>query len=229
VIDGLDEDSSAATGRRSIAGVLPRQPPPGVRVLVTSRPHPPTPDDVPGDHPLRTISPRRLDVSQHARDAEYRANHELNQLLAGTQLQRDVLGSMTVSGGGFTLDDLEELTQQPLYEIKRLLDGLLGRSVGTRIGTPTSGPGERVYLFAHETLQQVAEQSFGKSLGAYRDQLHHWAEIYRQRGWPMGTPTGSWTDAASSLASLDPPAVSALADALQVRWKLSGLPDCQED
>ncbi len=35
----------------------------------------------------------------------------------------------------------------------------------------TSGPGERVYLFAHETLQQVAEQSFGKSLGAYPDRL----------------------------------------------------------
>jgi hypothetical protein len=40
--------------------------------------------------------------------------------------------------------------------------------------------------------------------------------------------TGSWTDVASSLARLDPPAVSALADELQVRWKLNGPADPQE-
>ncbi len=34
--------------------------------------------------------------------------------------------------------------------------------------------------------------------------------------------TGSWTEVASSLALLDPPAVSALADELQLRWKLNG-------
>jgi hypothetical protein len=34
--------------------------------------------------------------------------------------------------------------------------------------------------------------------------------------------TGSWADVAFSLAHLDPPAVSALADKLQVHWKLNG-------
>ena len=88
VIDGLDEDSGTATGpgRASIAALLPRRPPPEVRVLVASRPHPPIPDDVAGDHPLRTISPRQLAVSEHARDVERRARHELTQLLAGSQL-----------------------------------------------------------------------------------------------------------------------------------------------
>jgi len=53
-IDGLDEDSgtTAGPGRPSIAALLPRRPPPEVRVLVASRPHPPIPDDVAGDHPL---------------------------------------------------------------------------------------------------------------------------------------------------------------------------------
>ncbi|PZS39482.1 MAG: hypothetical protein DLM62_08050 [Pseudonocardiales bacterium] len=59
MIDGLDEDSSAAAGRRSIAALLPRQPAPGLHVLVASRPHPPISDVFPGDHPLRTISPRQ--------------------------------------------------------------------------------------------------------------------------------------------------------------------------
>ena len=88
VIDGLDEDSGTVTGpgRSSIAALLPRRPPPEVRVLVARRPHPPIPDDVAGDHPLRTISPRQLAVSEHARDVERRARHELTQLLAGSQL-----------------------------------------------------------------------------------------------------------------------------------------------
>ncbi|MDQ2790104.1 MAG: hypothetical protein M3Y73_10440, partial [Actinomycetota bacterium] len=57
VIDGLDEDSGTATGP-SIAALLACRPPAEARVLVASRPHPPIPDDVTGDHPLRAISPR---------------------------------------------------------------------------------------------------------------------------------------------------------------------------
>jgi hypothetical protein len=160
-----------------------------VRVLVASRPHPPIPDDVAGDHPLRTIGPRQLAVSEHARDIEHRAKHELTQLLAGSQLQRDVLGQITAAGGGLTLDDLEELTKQPPYEIEGLLGGLFGRSVGSRIGATSAGhPDERVYLFTHETLRLVAEQRFGNSLATYRDRLHAWADTWRHRKWPTGTP-----------------------------------------
>ncbi|MDQ4032240.1 MAG: hypothetical protein M3332_08220, partial [Actinomycetota bacterium] len=117
VIDGLDEDSGTATGL-SIAALLPRRPPPDVRVLVASRPHPPIPNDVAEDHPLQTITPRQLEVSEHARDVERRAKHELKQLLAGEQLQRDVLGLITAAGGGLTLSDLEELIEQPPFEIE---------------------------------------------------------------------------------------------------------------
>jgi tetratricopeptide (TPR) repeat protein len=188
VIDGLDEDSGTATGP-SIAALLPRRPPPEVRVLVASRPHPPIPDDVTDDHPLRTISPRQLDVSEHARDVERRAKHELTQLLAGEQLQRDVLGLMTAAGGGLTLADLEQLTERPPYEIRRLLGGVFGRSIGNRISRPSAGyPDERVYLFTHETLRLVAEQQYGASLAAYRDRLHTWADSYKQRCWPADTP-----------------------------------------
>lgn len=51
------------------------------------------------------------------------------------------------------------------------------------------------------------------------------------RAWHLlgeALATGSWTDVASSLAHLDPPAVSALADELQVRWKLTDAADLQE-
>ncbi|MGH3804427.1 MAG: hypothetical protein ACRDTD_30670, partial [Pseudonocardiaceae bacterium] len=188
VIDGLDEDSGIATGP-SIAALLPRRSPNEVRVLVASRPHPPVPDDVADDHPLRAISPRQLEVSEHARDVERRAKHELKQLLVGEQLQRDVLGLITAAGGGLTLDDLAQLTARPFFEIECLLGGVFGRSVGSR--TPWQSAGyldEQVYLFTHETLRLVAEQQYGTSLAAYRNRLHHWADTYRQWGWPAETP-----------------------------------------
>lgn len=189
VIDGLDEDRSAERGRASIAALLPRQPPPEVRVLVASRPHPPIPADVTEDHPLRTITPRQLSVSIHAREMERRAYLELTQLLKGSPLERDVLGLITAAGGGITTSDLQELTQQPPYEIRYLMTGSLGRSIGNRFrSSPPIRPGERVYLFAHETLRVVAEQQYGNNLALFRDRLHSWADSYRARSWPADTP-----------------------------------------
>ncbi|MGH3708776.1 MAG: hypothetical protein ACRDRQ_11880 [Pseudonocardiaceae bacterium] len=128
-------------------------------------------------------------MSEHARGVERRATFELQQLLAGEQLQRDVLGLITAAGGGLTLPDLEKLTGQPPYAIQGLLGGLFGRSVGSRIRPAVSGRGEeRVYLFTHETLRLVAQQQFGTSLATYRDRLHTWADTWRHRRWPTDTP-----------------------------------------
>ncbi len=191
VIDGLNEDSGGVgSDRRSIASRPPSRAPREVRVLVASRPHPGIPGDVKGDHPLRKIIPRQLVNSKHARDVERRAKNELSSLLlAGSQLQREVLGFITAANGGLTLDNLEELTQRPPYEIENLLGGLFGSSVGSRISSFVDGhPGERVYLFTHGTLRPVAQQMFGNELAIYRDRLHVWADSYRQRGWPVDTP-----------------------------------------
>ena len=189
VVDGLDEDTSTRAGRRSIASLLPRRPPPEVRVLVASRPHPPIPDDVPGDHPLRNVRPRPLAQSPYARDLELQAKHELQELLAGSSLQQDVLGYITASGGGLTLPDLEQLTKRAPFELNSLLGGVFGRSVKSRGGYPgIHRTGERVYLFAHETLRTIAEQQFGGTVAGYRDRIHRWADGYRERGWPPDTP-----------------------------------------
>ncbi|MEV6609610.1 hypothetical protein [Kutzneria sp. NPDC051319] len=63
VIDGLDEDTRPA-GVAGIAALLPRRPPSDLRVLVTSRPGLRLPDDVPDDHPLRTVRIRELSPSR---------------------------------------------------------------------------------------------------------------------------------------------------------------------
>lgn len=195
VVDGLDEDTSRDDGlnRPSIASLLPRRPAPNVRVLVASRPHPDLPDDVPGDHPLRTIPPRQLPVSLHAKNIEVVAKEELRALLAKPGLQRDILGLITASGGGLTQSDLEELLALPPFEwqglfgfeLEVLFGGVLGRSVGARA---SRGQAEPVYLFTHDTLREQAELKFGKGIAARRAALHDWADGYRARGWPENTP-----------------------------------------
>lgn len=187
VVDGLDEDTGPAHGKPSIASLLPLRPPPNVRVLIASRPDPPVPDDVVDeDHPLLTCPRRELATSPHARSIGRRAIHELNQQLRGDELDRDVLGLVTASGGGLTRADLAELTGRPPYEIDRLLDGPLGRTIGSR--PAPLRPEEKVHLFAHETLAQAARDKFGAAVRAYRTRLHAWADDYRERGWPAETP-----------------------------------------
>ena len=121
VVDGLDEDEGArpASGKPSIASLLPRRPAGNVRVLVTSRPHPGIPDDVPGGHPLRHCVPRLLDPSPFAHHIEVAAKNELMEQLHGDQLQVDILGYVTASGGGLAIADLAELTGSPAVGPRR--------------------------------------------------------------------------------------------------------------
>ncbi|SMD24002.1 trypsin-like peptidase domain-containing protein [Lentzea albidocapillata] len=181
VVDGLDEDTGRVVGRASIANLLPRRPPPGLRVLVASRPYPDLPDDIPGDHPLRTIVPRPLPESPYARNLEGEAKHELATLLGTPGPQRDVLGLITASGGGLTQSDLEELTGRPFYELDALFSGVLGRSVAVTAS-------EHVCLFTHDTLREQAERAYGAGLAAYRAKLHEWADSHRVLGWTEHTP-----------------------------------------
>ena len=55
-------------------------------------------------------------------------------------------------------------------------------------GPVPAGPDDVVYLFAHETLGAVAEETLGNDLGPYRRRLDGWADGYRERGWPAEHP-----------------------------------------
>jgi hypothetical protein len=81
IVDGLDEDQGAASGGPSIAALLPRVLPAGMRVMVTSRPAPPVPDDVPDGHPLRSGDViRKLAPRSHATGLSVMARRELRRL-----------------------------------------------------------------------------------------------------------------------------------------------------
>jgi hypothetical protein len=191
VVDGLDEDEGAKAGRGkpSIVSLLPKRPPDAVRVLVTSRPHPGIPGDVPGDHPLRHCTLRELAPSPHAQYIELHAKRELLEQLQGDQVQVDVIGFITAAGGGLTLRELAELTGQARYLLDSKLGSVFGRSLMARLSSHRSATeGDRVYLFAHETLRTTAEDELADHLDQYRLRIDTWADSYRARGWTESTP-----------------------------------------
>ena len=192
VVDGLDEDEGAppASRKPSIASLLPRRPAGNVRVLVTSRPHPGIPTDVPGDHPLRRCVPRVLEPSPFARHIELAATNELMEQLHGGELQERVLGYVAASGGGLTLADLAELTGSAQWKLDGMLGTVFGRSLMTftQRGPLPAGPDDVGYVFAHETLSAVAREKLGNDLRDYRRRIDGWADGYRERGWPAETP-----------------------------------------
>jgi tetratricopeptide (TPR) repeat protein len=183
LVDGLDEDRGVTTGpdAHSIAGLLPARPEWGMRVLVTGRPQPPLPADVPAGHPLRDPGiVRTLRPSPHARVIRVEAEREIDRLLQGEGLEHDLLGLVTAAGGGLTADDLADLTRTPPHRVRRTLDTRAGRTFTRRA---------RAYLLAHEELQRRATDMLGETeLGRFRDRLHGWADDWRDRGWPPGTP-----------------------------------------
>src|SRR5262249_31977910 len=148
VVDGLDEDQGVTTGPRahSIAGLLPADPPAGMRVIVAGRPDPPVPDDVPGWHPLRDPAIiRPLPAFPHARDVQRLARQELQDLLRGAQPGQDVLGLLAAARGGLSGPDLEELTGA-LGEIEDILRAAAGRTFTRRASQHDGGAGPEVYL-----------------------------------------------------------------------------------
>jgi hypothetical protein len=195
VVDGLDEDKAGASpagGRPSIASLLPRRPPSSVRIIVTSRPDPGLPDDVPSGHPLRICIPGQLAVSQVAKDLSLVAKQELHALLRGDQMGIDVVGYIAASGGGLTRTDLEALTGALPMKLDPILRGVSGRSLQTRAPAESddasADPATRVYLFAHETLRVTAEEQLGTGLARYRQRIHDWIRSYARGGWPDTTP-----------------------------------------
>jgi tetratricopeptide (TPR) repeat protein len=189
VVDGLDEDQSITTGphAHSIAGLLPATPPAGMRIVVAGRPNPPVPDDVPGWHPLRDpaiIQP--LSASRQASDIQRLSRQELQRLLGGSRAEQDLLGLLAAARGGLSGSDLEELTGIPLWEIEEVLHTVAGRTFSRRVSRQQ--PATDVYLLGHEEIQAAAARYLGSRLPSYRDRLHGWADAYRARGWPAGTP-----------------------------------------
>ncbi|MBD0710086.1 MULTISPECIES: hypothetical protein [unclassified Streptomyces] len=182
LVDGLDEDRGLTTGpeAHSIAALLPYSRP-DLPVLVSGRLNPPLPADVPEGHPLRDpATVRILAPSPRARVIRYEAERELKSLLTGGGLTYELLALLTAAGGGLTADDLAELTGEIPYQVRDVLRTGPGRTFALRGGA---------YLLAHEELAVAAREMLGhRELERCRETLRGWAEEWRARDWPAGSP-----------------------------------------
>ncbi len=187
VVDGLDEDAAGrpGSGLQSIASLLPYSPPDGVHVLVTSREHPPLPDDVPSRHPLLTSPRLKLNERAETQTIAAEARKEILAVLQDVGLDRDILTLIIAAGGGLTAAELAELTERTTLEVENRLRTALGRSLSMR---PALGTTEAIYIFAHETLRETANQILNADLDLHRARIHNWAEKYRSMRWPERTP-----------------------------------------
>jgi tetratricopeptide (TPR) repeat protein len=191
VVDGLDEDHGVITGPQahSIAGLLPASPPAGMRVILAGRPNPPVPDDVPDWHPLRDPSIiRLLPDSPYARNVGRLSGQELQRLLRGTMAEQDLLGLLAAAVGGLSSPDLGELAGLPISLVEQVLHTVAGRTFTRRPSRLRLGTAPAVYMLGHEELQAAADRYLGTRLADYHERLHEWADTYRARGWPSGTP-----------------------------------------
>lgn len=193
VVDGLDEDQGPATGRPSIAALLPKIPPAGMRVLVTGRPNPPVPDDVPDDHPLRAPAIiRTLDPWSHATGISAFARHELRRLLDDENVGVPLLGLMVAARGSFTTAELAQLVGVRPYRVAQLLRGITGRSFipGShgQVLVPDPPAVSHVHALGHEELRREALTALG-DITAFENQLHEWADSYHAWEWPPDTPS----------------------------------------
>jgi hypothetical protein len=214
VVDGLDEDRGFDGGpdSYSIAAMLPDDPPAGMRVIVSGRPHPPIPDDVPDHHPLRRPEIIRTLTPYAGADIQrISIERDLSRMLHGTPAEQDILGFVVAARGGLTTRDLADLIHISAWQVDNQLRSAVGRSF-VRIADSASDASDAAYRLAHERLDTLGQQMLDTRLESYRDRLHVWADTYAAPCWPHDTPVYLLRGYFSMLAeSLDLPRMLACA------------------
>ncbi|MFD4482106.1 hypothetical protein ACFWPU_39175 [Streptomyces sp. NPDC058471] len=199
VVDGLDEDAEAGPDETGIAGLLPKDPPCGMRVIVAGRPHPRMPRKLAADHPLREPAiVRPLTDSPAARIIRDTALTELRALLDDPSLGQHLLGLLVAARGALTGADLAELTERTPHEVRDILSGVTGRSLAPvrtdllplHVRTEAEAEaGRQTFVLAHQELHATAQEALGRRfLAARTTALHNWARQYSDAGWPHDTP-----------------------------------------
>ena len=188
VVDGLDEDLRPP-GLPSVAALLP--PVAGVRahVLVSSRPHPELPADLPPGHPLVHTQPVQVQPFAGGRELAALARQEIDDLLRRDDdgLAADVLGLLTAAAGPLAVDDLATLTADlaPVTPAQfRRVDRLVGENA--RSLRPVGPANYRRYQFAHGSLLEQAQIDRGLRIlrhPDYRRRIDRWADDWRSRDW----------------------------------------------
>lgn len=194
VVDGLDEDLRPI-GLPSVAALLPLTVSAHAHVLVSSRPHPDLPGDVPVEHPLRALPVVELEPFAGAEHLATLAQQEINDLLERDHagLAVDVLGLLTAAGGPLAVEDLAAMaanTRSPTPAHTRQIRQVV--SVATR-SLQLVGSRAKHYQFAHASLLEFAQTNDDLRHPDYRQRVHAWAHQWQAAGWPAGPEPASAT------------------------------------
>ena len=189
VVDGLDEDLRPP-GLPSVAALLPAAAGGRAHVLVSSRPHPELPGDIPAGHPLRQARAMQVQPFSGARELEVLARQEIDDLLRRHDdgLAVDVLGLLAAAAGPLAVRDLAAMTTAAPQSaaLSRRIRTLVTTSAGRSLQTAGLAGRDR-YQFAHESLLAYAQADDDLSDPDFRRRIHQWADSWLAAGWP--TPT----------------------------------------
>ncbi|MFE2722750.1 trypsin-like peptidase domain-containing protein [Kitasatospora sp. NPDC059327] len=193
LVDGLDEDTGviSAVSGHSIAALLPRQVPSGLRIVVAGRPNPPVPGDVHPGHPLRDRAiDHWLAPSPAAQVVREEAERSLDALLTGGGLGRELVALIAAAGGGLSAGDLAELTEESTRNVELILGGAAGRVFQRRVPQwPTASHDAVLFSFAHqELLTSACDLLAPATLHAARERIHAFVACFSEAGWPLKTP-----------------------------------------
>ena len=195
VVDGLDEDLEPSDSQ-SVASLLPTQTGGRAHVLVSSRPYPELPSDVPPEHPLRATPQTPLEPFEGAAEMAALARQEVDELKRRDDgLATDVLAILTAAAGPLAVTDLATLTADPATlcgdmrpqspahtrAVRHLVSEAAARSL-----QPVGATTDRRYQFAHASLLEYAQTDEDLTDPYYRERIHRWAEAWAARGWPAG-------------------------------------------
>ena len=196
VVDGLDEDLRPP-GLPSVAAQLPFAAGGRAHVLVSSRPHPELPADIPTGHPLRHARPVQLEPFFGARELAILARQEIDDLLRRDDdgLAADVLGLLTAAAGPLAVRDIVALSiaSPPSAALARRIRRLVTNSAARSLQSASLTGGDR-YQFAHESLLAYAQANDDLNDPEFHHRIYQWAEEWRAAGWPTpangeeGTP-----------------------------------------
>ena len=186
VVDGLDEDLRPP-GLPSVAAVLPAGVGGRVHVLVSSRPYPELPVDLPAGHPLGSAQPVAVEPFAGAEELAALARQEIHDLKRRDEsgLAADVLGLLTAAGGPLAVEDLAALTvvtarsAARTRQIWQLLTVEAARSL-----QPVGSTGGSRYQFAHDSLLEYARTGEDLTDPEFRRRIHQWAQTWRDARWP---------------------------------------------
>ncbi len=189
----------------SVASLVPRRPPDGLRVVVTSRSGHELPGDVDPDHPLRRWSVDRSHPRRSPSTARPGPVAELTGILTSTTAAVELLGLVTAARGGLDHRDLAALTGTSEFAVEET--AARGRRAQPHATGPPVARIDRCRGIEQRLPVRPPHSPRGRGrpvragVGPLSRPAAGLGRRYRRRRWPADTPVYLLRDLPRALAA----------------------------